>query len=270
MGEQPQSDYRSFSFIITNERKYHEWDEKRRVVRGMFGLGQRRISYSKMRDSRKWNAANAFVSAMNSIRGVSTTFLVDKRIVHLFGDLSRYAGQTLGGLAVTSWKPHVLERMARLILAFFTAGLASDEQDIIWITDEDEIVANETRREAASNALLNSLARFAHCQLRGIYVATTAYDTGTLELEDFAAIPDVIGGAVTEALSDKWREGIPLTELVTPPTLRITPRADLLIGELFNPTARLRKLVYAIAPRDLRPVMSEVTIHTDRIRIPLA
>jgi hypothetical protein len=273
MGEQPQSAFRSFSFLITNERELHRFEWLRSHLRAMFRLGKRRISYSKLSDERKRTAMTAFAKAVNDIAGVSATFLVDKKIEWMFPPLDLSANHLLAGKPLDKWTPHSFERMARIVqfIAFFLAGLTAPTQEIIWITDEDEIVANSTRREQTAAALSHALGRFARCDTGDIYVGTTAWDSGNLELEDFAAIPDVIGGAVTEAQSAKWRDGMPMFQsIVTPPSRSITPRADLLIGELFNPKARLRKVVFAIqGGRDGTFTLFELTMHTDRVRIAL-
>lgn len=117
-------------------------------------------------------------------------------------------------------KIQVLEDMLRVVhfgaqavMTVFVAG-----QNIVWFTDCDNIVANDKYAELfgkiAEATIKTGFLPGEKIGLIGFGLTST--DDGTLEIEDFAAVPDLVAGALCEVLDS-----------LVQANLRITPRVIL-------------------------------------------
>src|SRR5207249_3520816 len=88
-----------------------------------------------------------FLSAANNIGGLSVSILVHKAIVSLFRESAQIDLSEPGLEGFSHWKGTSFEKMLRIVhlVSFFIAGLSRAGQDVLWITDEDEIAANDDR-----------------------------------------------------------------------------------------------------------------------------
>lgn len=86
-------------------------------------------------------------------------------------------------------------------------GLSASGQDVLWITDEDDIVANKSRLNQFVSALANVASHYLTHDLGHFRVATTASDTGARDVEDIVAIPDIVAGALVDVLPDLAAQG---------------------------------------------------------------
>jgi hypothetical protein len=269
-GDQKESRFNCFTFVITTADAWHRWDHRRKDLRRRFRLATRRISYSKLRDTRKSQALFPFLFAANTIPGIAVTILVDKRIQSLFVTEGKLQPAATEGIDFTSWRPHVYERMMRAthFLALFVAGTCSPGQNIIWITDEDEIAANVERLTQLTHAFGRAIGNLCPHNLGHLRVGTTGTtDSGGLEIEDFAALPDLIGGAVNEVLSGHEREGARLlSSVIVPPPKNLPRKVHDLMDALLDDAAVLRKLVVTITPIEDSTAIrfTEVNFHSQR------
>jgi len=82
---------------------------------------------------------------------------------------------------------------------FFLGGLTKPKQDVTWITDQDEIVANSILSEAFLEMVTIVTQSYFPHSLKDITIATTASNNReNMELEDLTAIPDLLAGAFSE------------------------------------------------------------------------
>ena len=263
-GEQPQSRFSCLTYFVTNDVEALKWDEWRIHVRAKFNLSDRRIGYSRLNDKRRAAAAPTFVHLANQLRGFVVCVLIDKRITSFFKPGVLNQAKKIGGESAEHWRPRAFERMARAtqLAAFFAAGASSPGQRIIWITDEDELAPSVDRFAQVTSAFANALFRYAPHRLGPVRFGTTATDSGALELEDLAAIPDMFAGAITEIASADGEFGS------TAPTgipLAISERARTIGGALFDPDTTLRKIIFIARPiqgsGDFR--LNEVGVYTE-------
>jgi len=117
------------------------------------------------------------------------------------------AGKLLAGL---HWlERQTFEKLFRVaqFVGFLVAGLSRVGQNIWWLTDEDEIVANEQRLQAAMKFLAGASTRFVtHC-LGSLRCMTDACDGGTGFAKDLTSIPDLVAGALAEAWNKSAHDG---------------------------------------------------------------
>lgn len=247
-GEQSQARFSCLTYFVTNEVEALKWDEWRLQIRAQFGLSDRRMGYSRLNDKRRAAAAPAFAEAANQLRGFVVSVLIDKRIRSFFKRGALDQSRNIGGESAEHWRPRVFERMARVtqLAAFFAAGASSPGQRIIWITDEDELAPSVERFGQVTSAFANALLRYAPHPVGPIRFGTTASDSGALELEDLAAVPDLFAGAITEFASAHREFGFASTR----ERPIVTERAKRVGGALFDPEGQLRKVIFVAQPID--------------------
>src|ERR1039457_1632510 len=83
----------------------------------------------------------------------------------------------------------------------FIAGLSQKNQDVFWFSDEDEIAANPQRLTLLTKMWANVISNYPVHSLRHLKCGTTRSDDGSNEIEDFAAIPDLVAGALSDLLT---------------------------------------------------------------------
>jgi len=244
--------FEAYSLLITCGDSWNAWEEARLRVRQDFDLEKRRFAFSKMGDNRKRRALSAFLSTADLLHGLSVTVLIDKRIVSLFSagaqhDPSIAARLSPGG----HYTRGTFERLMRAVhlVSFFVAGLSGPGQNLIWLTDEDEIAANPARLTGLTAIFANVASHYLHHTLGHLRCGTTASDNGSLQIEDMAAIPDLVGGALTELITAYHREGcMPSGTLIAPAPPNLISKAREVIRWLSVEPISLKRLVYVIQP----------------------
>lgn len=136
-------------------------------------------------------------------------------------------------------------RVVRTV-AFLIAGLSTPNQDVRWITDQDDIAPSEEGFADMSNVFQATVNSYLSHPIGGLSCSTTA--GSPLEVEDFVAIPDLTAGALVELFAAYAKRGVSMSEHL------VLPRPDDLPGkthDILNWLAAdlsLRRLVYAVDP----------------------
>ena len=81
------------------------------------------------------------------------------------------------------------------------ACLSSSGQDVLWITDRDEIASNKEKLTEATNVVAHYMCHYLKHDMGNFRFGTTQSDNGTMELEDLASLPDLAAGAMSELMS---------------------------------------------------------------------
>lgn len=126
------------------------------------------------------------------------TFAVDKRRRPDLGN----GGASADELAAY-WKTSVVDRLMWVIYlgAFLAGGFSAPAQDIMFIVDEDEVVANERQLTKFAELFARAVGNLAGTPLGHLRCGTTKSDDGSYGLEDLAALPDLVAGATAEFLA---------------------------------------------------------------------
>lgn len=191
------------SLIASNAEHLHSWEMSRKLLRQATLSHQRRMSYKALNDRQRRAALLPFLENANKIRGLLLTVAFDRRTTSVFqagGRLNRADLPT----EFAPWKHTTIERAMRIIhlASFMLRGLSCQGQDLLWITDEDEVVANEARLRTFVNTFAMVSSHYLPHQMGHMRVGTTRSDTGLRDLEDYVAICDFAAGALQELLSN--------------------------------------------------------------------
>ena len=127
------------------------------------------------------------------------------------------------------WDDAVFEKLLRVvhIASLFVAGLSRPYQDLLWITDEDAIVADERRLREFVDIFSKVCSHYLKHNLRHIRIGTTKSDTGKRDVEDLVAIADLVAGALSRLLTEYHKIGMVLTVgLITPAPQTLPAKAQ--------------------------------------------
>jgi hypothetical protein len=193
-----------YSLLIVASKGWEVWERERLLLRRTTQLGTRRMSFKGLNDAVKRTALVPFLEAADTLSGVCVSVTVPTRLASLFESRGRI------DLALPDLSPYshlsarVIERMLRVVhmVSFFTAGLSSSGQDVLWFTDADDIAANDAQVGKLTETWATVFSHYLQHDLRHIRCGTTRCDDGTLQIEDLASIPDLAAGALGEMLSN--------------------------------------------------------------------
>ena len=93
---------------------------------------------------------------------------------------------------------------------------SSPHQNVTWITDQDEIVANDDRLTDVMNFVAKMSGLYVDHTLGEFAMNSTQVDTGDRAFEDFVAVPDLVAGAFADIVTvwsqqPNWRNGGDIT-----------------------------------------------------------
>ncbi|OBQ33149.1 MAG: hypothetical protein AN485_19500 [Anabaena sp. MDT14b] len=194
-----QGKYKTYSFLVIGRSDADYFNGIRKILRDDFNLKNRRMSYKGLNDKIKLKALPAFLSCAGAMNGLLMTFAVDTQIRYMFAEefidvcpeLSDFKKSTLEDML------RVVHFGSQAIMTAFSSG-----QNIVWFTDSDAIVANE-KHEQLFGRLAETTIRHLFMpkeDINQIVFGLSQIDDGSLEIEDFVSIPDLVAGALCETL----------------------------------------------------------------------
>ncbi len=248
-GEHRSSNYLSLSYLVADSRFLWLWDEIRSEVRRSILKDSRRMAYKSLGDRRRARALPPFLKAADPIPGLLATFLIDKRVQTLFQHDS--GDGRLGRPIVErgNWRPGSFEKLLRVahLGAMLVSGLCAPGQNLIWFTDQDEIVSNVGKHREATAVIGNCLNHLVSHGMGHFRLATTQSDTGRRDLEDLVALPDLAAGALAEVASFMARRGsFPPRGHMRKPGDGMASKAEAILGWLAERRHALKRLTFCV------------------------
>jgi hypothetical protein len=241
--------YQSLSFILADLERCGTWEHLRRNVRAEYLADGRRISYKTLSDKNRRKALYPFLEAANAIPGVVITILIDRNIRSLFREEGSFTLDEPEKSLFVGWRPDVIEKSLRIVhmLSFFLAGLTAPGQDVMWFTDQDEIAPNEQRLRQLVNLFANISSHYLAHDLGHLRIGTAMSDSGTRELEDLLAIPDLVAGCLTDILTAfKRDETFPKEGAFLTPKQDVPEKTKEIANWFADHTQRLKRVVYVL------------------------
>ena len=146
-GYDSKSKYFVISILVADLDNSKRWEYFRRSVRSIYMADGRRMSFKKLNDANRLKALVPFLEASDEIEGLCLSIGIRKEIKNLYIDKKAFESVRNKGVLKGNWNAKSLENMFRIVhfISIIIAGLAKPNQNIYWISDEDEILANPTR-----------------------------------------------------------------------------------------------------------------------------
>lgn len=215
------------------------------------------MSYKGLGDKRKLKALPAFLSCAGAVNGVLITFAVDTQIQYMFAEQFLDVWKEL-----STFKKTVLEDMLRVVHFGAQAIMIvfSDSQNIVWFTDCDAIAANE-KHEQLFGKLAETTIRHGFMpqeNINRIAFGLSEIDDGSLEIEDFIAVPDLVAGALCETLDQLNISNLRVTSKLILKKPNVTKKADIICEWIGKAACPLKKFgvvfdKFGTQPWDFRP-----------------
>ena len=187
----------TYSFVLTSldvlkraSRRLGEW-------RKVSGVGDRHFDYKKLNDRKKAAALAAFLSLLDDTDAVLVTFKVDSCIRSLiYGDSFDIASFKTAFQINDEISETRAERTIRCAVfgAILVNGLCSGGQDLMWISDDDEIFANDQIAISLRPLILNVYSHMTTIEMGQLQYGVASRMVGPVSDTDLLAACDLSCG----------------------------------------------------------------------------
>ncbi|MBY0566017.1 MAG: hypothetical protein K2P70_01800 [Hyphomonadaceae bacterium] len=238
--------YDTYAFLVFDLDRNEWWLTAQRAFRSEALKSRRRMSFKNLGDRARRRALKPFLMAAEEIEGALIVFAIKKD----HGSMFITSPSAREDDALKMWKPTVREHLMRVLHlgALVIARVSAPGQDLMWITDQDEIASNDAQLTEMTTLFANIWGNITDHSLGHLRCGTTRSDDGSLVLEDLCAIPDLAAGASCELLSVMAREQLfPVKGLVTP--LRpsgFSPKTIVISNWLADRTRPLKRIIVVL------------------------
>ena len=140
-GQHEACSYQALGICLADADNATEWSLKRQAIRGRLP-DKRRFSYKRLNDRVLYRELSHFLDASSSISGLLAVILIHKSIGTLFREGGNVLPTHLATPSLDKLSPKVREKLLRVAVHFtglFLAGLSKPDQNVTWVTDEDEL-----------------------------------------------------------------------------------------------------------------------------------
>ena len=151
-GGESSGNYYTYSAVVCGWSYIGAFASRMAEVRKTNSLGEKEIAFKDFGMGQVRRALPDYLVALNNLLpGFLCTLIVDKKIKTLLGPDEKELAGILRKEGVGEWKQGVVEKLLRIahMTAFLTTLLARDGQKIFWMTDNDNVCANEEQHKGA-------------------------------------------------------------------------------------------------------------------------
>jgi hypothetical protein len=150
-GAHAEARYEAFAFLLGATHQAGAWMMQREQVRERLLKGRGDMSYKGLNDMRRQRALAPFLMTANLFPGNLVVVMVSKNLKRLFdnpGDQVLFPELIM---AVRNWNAKSFHRLLLVasLGALLTSGFAGSAQNLLWVTDQDEIAPNPTKHDHA-------------------------------------------------------------------------------------------------------------------------
>jgi hypothetical protein len=197
-GQHKQASHEAYSFLIVTDQTLKEWLPLLEKFRKHWLPDNRRISFKKLNEPVRWRALPAFLQTVGNLSGNLITILVDRRVGSFMPGGPEQVIEVFPDCFAANANLGSVEKMFRLasFVALIISGLRREDQESNWISDHDEALDSDEKREG--------FARLATCLTFGLtrwrqpadhLFGTTESPFAPYWSEDLAAVADLAAGA---------------------------------------------------------------------------
>ncbi|MDR3362240.1 MAG: hypothetical protein LBO64_05310 [Desulfovibrio sp.] len=190
--------YNTYSFLLTDDSSIILFSKEHKIIRQKYGIEKRKFSYKDLSDNVLRNAHNDFLTLANGVNGILLSVAINKKL-HL--DF-KYDNRSEDFLFLNVQKPKNVQRILTIshLAALFLAGILHHNQNIMWITDNDNIIANDKFTIQLTNIAASLISTLVDFNLGHFRCGSSRCDCGDNLIEDFLSIPDFAAGTLSNQL----------------------------------------------------------------------
>jgi hypothetical protein len=252
-GEHKAAGYTTFSLLIADAVFLWLWEEMRVGLRKTILGRERTVSYKKLGDKIRAKSLVPFLRAANCIPGVLITFAIHKGIQTLFRRDEQHESLTSPIVNPNSWKTKPFEKLLRAahLSGIVIAGFSKKGQDILWVTDEDEIFPNDELHTQGCKLVAHVTSHYLSHDLGRFQTVTTKNDDGSKGLEDLVAISDLAAGCISDIATTMAAHSLdnqlPMCSLRSL-SIEASKKSKAILGWMAETRHPLKKIVISIDP----------------------
>jgi hypothetical protein len=141
----------------------------------------------------------------NSLNGLLFTVVISKELKSIYHEEKpEHIKQSL--VSWSSKKAHEKLLRIRDFFLLILLGLGKEGQDVLWVTDNDDIVANTNQLSSINKFMKETLLKHLDYRLGNFSIITLSDDSEERTLEKLCSIPDLIAGALIDFIGDYENE----------------------------------------------------------------
>lgn len=257
-----------FSFLVTTPYGLLKWwGTRQRLREGELGT-ERRMAYKRLNDKVRLNCLPDYLEAVDQIEGLLVNFAIDKNAAHR---LSEEPQTEIAFGQIGVWAPRAFRKLTTIghLAGILVEGIRGDGQDLLWITDEDDIAPNLDKHAEATRLLAHYVSAYCTGALGHFRFGTTASDPGDLHIEDLAAVPDLAAGCLNDVLTEVFAhpQSQSVERLFVPPSVGTPTKLRLVAEWLAGVATPLAKLNIVVDENNGRCSVRHFSVVTDLTKL---
>ena len=197
----------SYSILILDENSVNLFASSQKTFWESYSLGTKIIEYKKLNDGPRKRALIPFLEFCNNLNGLILTILIHKNTKSLF---TEELPEKLQEQIIVWKKKPVREKVLRLreFILLILNGLGTQNQNFLWITDNDEFVANSLQLTTANNILKDTLNKHLDFTIGQFELKTLNSDSPNKCFEKLCSLTDLIAGGLVDFVGDYYNANI--------------------------------------------------------------
>lgn len=227
----------TYSILILDEPSVDSFISTQKYFWEDYGLGLKIIEYKKLSDGPIIRALVPFLTLCNKLNGLLFTVIFHKDTESIFKD--EIPEKLMKQMNVWRKNP-VKEKFLRLreFILLILNGLGRENQNVLWISDNDEVFANNSQLETANIILKESLHRYLDYKIGNFELKTLDVDSYDKRFEKLCSITDLAAGGLVDFVGDYHNEDIfPIVGEIADPIIH----AKLKINPIVNWLSKAEK-----------------------------
>lgn len=187
----------SYSIFILDENSVNSFTSTQKYFWEDYALGSKIIEYKKLNDGSRQRALVPFLKLCNKFNGLILTVLFHKNTKSIYTD---EMPENLHKQIAVWKKDYVKEKFLRLrdFILLILNGLGRENQNVLWITDNDEFVANNLQLITANNILRETLHKHLDYTIGEFELKTLDVDSPDNCFEKLCSLSDLTAGGLVD------------------------------------------------------------------------
>ena len=237
-----------YSILLVDEPSVAAFRLRSRAIRQELNLASSVVAFKRLREGKIARTAERFLAAADQLNGLLFSVGIDKSIKYMTPD-------ALGGLPArfSHWQTGAFERMLRIanVATMLLSCLLQDGQDVVWISDEDQIMPSDRHGQDTVAAMMELAKRYFPILLGNLTAMPVSKVTASDRLlcEDLLSIPDLAAGALCEFTTGNLpNESTMSTRMVVPANRQPRDRSRPILDWYNDENQGLKRLFLELGP----------------------
>ena len=148
-----------FSFLVTTPYGLSKWWTARQWLRDRDLGTERRMAYERLNDKLRLKSLPGYLEAVDQIEGLLVNFAIDKNAAYRFSEEPQ-TETAFGRIGV--WAPRAFRKLTTIghLAGILLEGVRGESQNLLWITDEDDIAPNRDKHAEATQLLAHYISAY--------------------------------------------------------------------------------------------------------------